>query len=261
MNRAILNYHAVGDGHGAFEPWAISVDRLRAHFAALAAEGWRGVTLAEMLDRPAPDHVVITFDDAYADVLEQAVPIMLDLGWRASIYVPTSHIGARATWLGSPVESNRPIMGAADLRMLDASGFEIGSHSHRHPQLDLLPAGELDDEIRGSRQQLGELLGHEIQGFCYPHGFYSRRVRRAVIRAGYDYACAVNHRLSPENEDIYALSRIIVTSDMDERALLAAIDGKGLRRSPRWLARTAAAGFRAYRRRTARDATPIEAWT
>ncbi|HSL01097.1 MAG TPA: polysaccharide deacetylase family protein, partial [Rubrobacteraceae bacterium] len=54
-----------------------------------------------------------------------------------------------------------------------------------------------------------EILGEEVEGFCYPYGGVDRAVIRAVQRAGYNYACS--WRIRPE-QNVYDLPRIPVTN-------------------------------------------------
>lgn len=63
--------------------------------------------------------------------------------------------------------------------------FEIGAHTLTHPDLTKLGDQTLKEEIEGSKKYLENLLGKEIQMFCYPKGLYSERVIRAVKDAGF----------------------------------------------------------------------------
>ena len=69
--------------------------------------------------------------------------------------------------------------------------MEIGSHGLHHVALPEADDIRLSAETHDSRAILQELLGQQIQGFCYPSGRLDRRVVKAVRTAGYDYACAI----------------------------------------------------------------------
>jgi peptidoglycan-N-acetylglucosamine deacetylase len=91
----------------------------------------------------------------------------------ATFYVPlTPYLG-------------RPSLSHADLRTLDAEGFEIGAHGLSHKHLWKLPAEELHTEIDPCKPTLEEILGCEIRMFCYPRGRYDRNVIRVLREAGY----------------------------------------------------------------------------
>jgi peptidoglycan/xylan/chitin deacetylase (PgdA/CDA1 family) len=73
----------------------------------------------------------------------------------------------------------------ANLRDLSSEGFEIGAHSVSHNFLTLLTEGELEPEVRISKQTLEQIIGKEVTMFCYPNGRYNRQVIQQVKRAGY----------------------------------------------------------------------------
>lgn len=73
----------------------------------------------------------------------------------------------------------------ADLNTLSAAGFEIGGHSVSHNSLRRLSAEELNYEVSVCKHRLQDSVGREITTFCYPNGYYNRKVIAAVKRAGY----------------------------------------------------------------------------
>jgi len=107
---------------------------------------------------------------ADASVVALALPLLDALGARATAFVPTA-------------EARR-----LNVRPLLDAGWEIGSHGHRHVELTSLSAGELQEELRTSR----ELLAHEC-GACtsiaYPYSAADRHVIVAAERAGFRVGC------------------------------------------------------------------------
>jgi hypothetical protein len=99
--------------------------------------------------------------------------------------------------LASP--DGKPLLGACDLRSLNAEGFEIGAHTVSHRVLAGLSGQPLWMEVRRSKQLLEEMLEEAVCMFCYPKGSYDRRTIRAVEKAGYEGARTVemlSHRLT-----------------------------------------------------------------
>jgi peptidoglycan/xylan/chitin deacetylase (PgdA/CDA1 family) len=82
----------------------------------------------------------------------------------------------------------RSVLGWDDLRALAAEGVAVAPHSRTHPMLDQLPAGELDGEIGGSRNDIEQAIGACPPVFCYPAGQNSPAVVDAVRAAGFDVA-------------------------------------------------------------------------
>jgi peptidoglycan/xylan/chitin deacetylase (PgdA/CDA1 family) len=68
-------------------------------------------------------------------------------------------------------ESKRSLFMSWDqLRQLQAMGHTIGAHTHTHPVLATLSAGEQEAEIRQSKTILEQQLSAEVTVFAYPFG-------------------------------------------------------------------------------------------
>lgn len=100
-------------------------------------------------------------------------------GIRATFYVPAAN------------SETRPVLTAADLRRLDADGFEIGSHTHDHVRLDRLAPPQIRDQIARGKDRLEQDLGHAVAGFCYPGGKGVARARNTVAALGFTHARTV----------------------------------------------------------------------
>ena len=96
---------------------------------------------------------------------------------------------------------------------LPGSGVEVGGHSHDHLQLDLLPAGRVSRQLRTCKDQLEQETQSEVSSFAYPHGYNRAMTRRLVQEVGFSSACAVKNRISHQDDDRFALSRVMLTSD------------------------------------------------
>ena len=72
-----------------------------------------------------------------------------------------------------------------DLRTLSSQGFEIGAHTMTHAVLSDLHGQRLWVEISECKQVLEQILGQEVQMFCYPCGRYNQEVFELVRKAGY----------------------------------------------------------------------------
>ena len=106
---------------------------------------------------------------------------------------------ARPSWDG--------MMNWSELQELHNEGHEIGSHSRTHAILPLVSDAQLFDEIAGSRVQLRERLGFEIESFCYPNGDCDDRVAAAVERAGYRHAVTTRYGINPAGTSPYLWKR------------------------------------------------------
>jgi peptidoglycan/xylan/chitin deacetylase (PgdA/CDA1 family) len=204
---------------------------LRRHLELLRAEGYLLVGLTEALAvaaaRPYRRIAALTFDGAYAD-LRNAVEILGGLRARATLYVPVDRVQERPAAVAVDAGARLSWSQLAEL----PPGWEIGSHSSSHVPLDLLDGTALAYELQGSRRRLREHLGVEVASFCYPHGYSSRRVRRAVAAAGYLNACGMGRRLARPDGDPYAVERVQPVPGMSDRALVDLVTGGDARLAP-----------------------------
>ena len=73
---------------------------------------------------------------------------------------------SKSEWL----QKHQPYLSSLQIQELINSGFNIGSHSASHPSCDQLSYNELQKEIVGSCENIGDKLGIEIKYFSYPFG-------------------------------------------------------------------------------------------
>jgi peptidoglycan/xylan/chitin deacetylase (PgdA/CDA1 family) len=204
-------YHGVervaDDPFGLFVPPAVLAAQLR----TLAGLGLRGVSLGELAEATARGEaaglVGLTFDDGYRNVLTEALPVLLDCGVTATVFVVSSLLGGENVW--DPPPRHR-LLDAGEVAQLAAAGMEIGSHSRTHARLTTLDATRLHDEVAGSRAALADVTGELPRTFCYPYGAADAATVHAVRLAGYTAGCAV-HRV-PGLPDDLAAPRVGVTA-------------------------------------------------
>jgi peptidoglycan/xylan/chitin deacetylase (PgdA/CDA1 family) len=144
----------------------------------------------------------VTFDDGMRSVLDVAAPILRDLGWPATLYVPTDLVGSAEPlrWPGieqygdGDARHELEALGWDDLLRLQDEGWEIGSHTCSHPHLPELDDSELADELGRSRAVCEERLGRECPSIAYPYGAVDERVVAATAAAGYTTGAALPDR-------------------------------------------------------------------
>jgi peptidoglycan/xylan/chitin deacetylase (PgdA/CDA1 family) len=73
----------------------------------------------------------------------------------------------------------------ADLRALVDSGFEIGFHTLRHPNLASLDGPQLELAMTEGRERIAAAIGRELSSIAYPGGKWDQRTPEAARAAGY----------------------------------------------------------------------------
>jgi peptidoglycan/xylan/chitin deacetylase (PgdA/CDA1 family) len=198
--------------HGVSPTWpselAVTPDALKRQLEYLAGHGYRGVTLARIVRGEVSGRAVaITFDDACRSVLELGHPILSELAFPATVFVPTAFVGQDAPmrWPGVEQWSNGPYarellpMSWNELRALAEEGWEIGSHSHSHARLPDLSDDRLTEELDRSRAECEGALETRCRSIAYPYGAVDTRVTQAAADAGYTAGVVLARQLALES--------------------------------------------------------------
>jgi peptidoglycan/xylan/chitin deacetylase (PgdA/CDA1 family) len=225
----VLMYHSVGRSfERRFRPWVVSPSLLAEHLTALAEAGYELVGMTEWASQ-TEEHkcAVLTFDDGYADFIANALPILTAHRARATAYVVTAYIGDTARWLPFDHEQLRPLMSWEDLHTIEDRGVEVGSHGHRHLELDAVSPRVAEDDILRSLAAL-QRNGFSPQSFCYPFGYASRGTRDMVARAGFRTSCIVGRGLAERSGDLLRVRRLAMDFRTSPEALLRQVNGPTL---------------------------------
>jgi peptidoglycan/xylan/chitin deacetylase (PgdA/CDA1 family) len=184
----ILGYHGVARCARKDDPFLLSIapEKFRLQLEMMRDAGFRFVTVAELVraaggGSPPPGLAAVSFDDAMRSTLTTALPILQELGIRASLYVPTDWLGGTNPWISGPYAA---ILNADELRELAAAGWELGGHTVTHPDLATLEYDGCVREIEGSCNALEEILGTPVETFAYPFGSYGPAAVAAARNAG-----------------------------------------------------------------------------
>src|SRR5215469_1307790 len=120
--------------------------------------------------------VVLTFDDAWADNHANALEPLSRHRLPATLYVPSNLLGTQG------------YMTRTQLLEMDGAGVVIGAHSRTHADLRRCDPADLEREVRGSKQDLEDLIAKPVMTFAYPAGLLDDRVLAAVRAAGFTTA-------------------------------------------------------------------------
>lgn len=214
----ILMYHQVGrfPREVAYRHTGIHADaeRFRRQVALLRKLGYSSVTLAQLSDwlegrAPLPARsVCLTFDDAYRNVFQHALPVLQAASWPATTFVVTGRIDGSNDWDHASGIAPSPLMNATELRELSRAGWEVAAHSRSHPRLPTLNDEALRAEIAGSREDLVTLLGEAPRTFCYPYGAADERCVTEARQAGYAAAVTTARGAARHGGDAFRLPRL-----------------------------------------------------
>ncbi|MEU8268703.1 polysaccharide deacetylase family protein [Sphaerisporangium sp. NPDC049002] len=235
MRVPILMYHSVTDRpNSATRPLAVRPSVFESQMTYLKDRGFTPLTLGDLVaslygtgGAPAPERpVVVTFDDGYADFHSEALPVLEQLGFPATVFLTSGWVSdAGGDAAGRPLDR---MLCWSQAREAVSCGIEIAGHSHSHPQLDQLSDAALRQELRRNKALLEDKVGRPVATMAYPYGYSSARVRREVRKAGYWAACAVANTLAADSGDVMALPRLTVGRSTTMDRFRRAVEGRGV---------------------------------
>lgn len=210
----VLQYHHVGDSTPAIT--SVTPDRFREHLDILEQGGYHVISLAQLMQAlaertPLPDKaVVITFDDAYLNIFDNAWPMLRQRNIPFTVFVNSEPVdrgyGSHMSW--------------EQLRELSKAGVTLANHTHTHAHLPRKQTGESDADWRERIREEIELAEQRIQQetrqshrvLAYPYGEYNNAVKDIVKNLGYR---AFGQQSGPVgyNSDPLALPRFPVSAD------------------------------------------------
>ncbi len=202
----ILLYH-----HVARDPnnrYAVSPENFERQMKSLKAWGYTSIPISALVEAVVQEGelparpVVITFDDGFEDVYENAFPIMQRYGFTGTFYLIVNQLDEYGTVTVDQLSE-----------MIDA-GWEIGSHGMTHSDLTKNHAS-LWREVAKSRIVLQDTLHVPVTTFSYPYGKIDPTVVEAVKKYGYQAAVRLDVTSIHTWAMLYSLSRIEVRSSYD----------------------------------------------
>jgi peptidoglycan/xylan/chitin deacetylase (PgdA/CDA1 family) len=207
----IVTYHAIDARRS---PVCTSPEDLRNDLFGLRNAGFAFASmdrckewLTNGTSSPTPS-IVLTFDDGYASVVREAVPILREFAATATVFVIADRVGRSNDWPGQwPSVPRMPLADLAEIRAMTAAGLTIGAHSCTHRPLTAVPDEELQREIIGSGERLEDMIEQPVRHFAYPYG---RRTGREVTLAAtrYETASAATPRIVQAGVSAHDLPRI-----------------------------------------------------
>jgi peptidoglycan/xylan/chitin deacetylase (PgdA/CDA1 family) len=238
MPALILMYHdlaedtaGVSAGH---RPYVLEPATFRAQMRRVAAQAVPVPTVTEWCSgRREGRAVLLTFDDGHVSNHDEALPILVEQGLRATFFVTAGRIG------------DGTAMNWTQIRAMHAAGMEIGSHTVTHRPPSTLDDAALRWELDESRRILEDGLGALVTSISSPTGFFNPRMRALAREAGYRALCFGTAGLAADDGDPLLLKRVAVkhTTTTRQFEALLQFDGATLfrlrfRQAARDLART-----------------------
>lgn len=207
---SILTFHAIDDRRSVI---SFAPEVFRSGMTKLFEGGYRTLGLLEAVDCmhrdiPFPDRsLVITFDDGFHSVYQEAFPVLQRYGMSATVFLI---VGEKAVVKAAdrlPSLDMRPMLSWGEIQEMQQNGIAFGAHTLTHPDLIHLPTERIEEEIGKSKAIIEDALSTPVACFAYPYGRFDYRSRE-IVRQYFACACSDKMGLVTAGSDPYVLERI-----------------------------------------------------
>lgn len=204
VNIPILMYHGVLDNPKNGAELFVKISDFKKQMNYLKENNFTPIFLSEISEAGSYEKpVLITFDDGYVDVYENAFPILQENKFKFNFYLISD-------WIGGSVYVTKDMV----LEMNKSQFVEIGSHTATHRNLASLNQKEVDEELKNSKETLEKLLEKKINTIAYPYGGHNNMVMEIASKY-YDYALATTTgKEVSDNLKRYELNRYYIKRSM-----------------------------------------------
>jgi len=210
--RAILTYHSIDDSGSVVSVSPADFERhVRFLVGAQAGTGAQVVSLEQVVapaEASEDSRLALTFDDGFANFVDEAWPRLRDGGLRATLFVVTDRVGETNGWESG--SGGVPVLPLADwdqLGRVAEEGCELGVHGRTHRALSDCSPAELEDEVAGAADELRRRTGRAASSFAYPYGAWDE-TSLAAVRAVFARACSTEMRFLEAGDDPRLLPRL-----------------------------------------------------
>ena len=231
----ILMYHSIsGNLFGMSHPF-YQIHTLPAIFSEqmrwLRSEGYRSLDLpgawaALASGADLSNSVVLTFDDGYRDFYTEAMDVLKQCGFTATIFLATDRIRQNSARI-----AGADYLTWGEVRELHREGIRFGSHTVTHADLRSLEPEDLEFELGQSKEIIEQNLGVAIDSFSYPFSFPEedknlvRFLEDLLENFGFDYGVTTTLGRAARKNNKFFLPRLPVNNWDDRDLLRAKVEG------------------------------------
>jgi len=191
--------------------------------------------------------VVLTFDDAFENLLTNVIPIINELRFPISIFVVTGCMGNKPAWpedRGYHHDEHELLMDSEQTKQLSGNPLiSIGTHTHTHPRLADIDSHAVEAELRDSKKMLESLINREVINLAFPHGSYNKEVSAIARECGLTRLLTLEEQMVGAGQSSGEMGRFLMVPDVWPIEFRLTVDGAYawlyyFRQFIRWLKKT-----------------------
>ena len=214
---SVLMYHRFGENK--YPTTNIRMDQFSDHIKELIKTKYNvikiqdGLNAIQNISLVKDRSVIITIDDAYSSVFNNAWPILKKYGLPFTLFVSTDVIDNKTPGY----------MSWEEIRILRDNGVTIGSQTKSHPHMHNLSENQIVKELEFSNSRFVQEIGSKPEIFAYPYGEYNLNVVKKIKINGFKAAFGQHSGVAHLSLGLYQLPRFAMNETYGnmQRFLLA----------------------------------------
>ncbi|HVT12946.1 MAG TPA: polysaccharide deacetylase family protein [Fimbriimonadaceae bacterium] len=221
----VIMYHDVIKERDKNSVWFdCTTEEFQKDIDEIVQNGFTVLSLDQLYDhlttgKPIPEKsIVLTFDDNYQGIYDNAAPILRKYKFPAAVFVHTAYVGS---------QTGHPKMTWDELKELHSEGLiTIGAHTVTHPSnLKDLPVEQQKKELEDSKKAIEDHLGGDVPYMAYPDGSNDATTQQLAREAGYKMSFTMEPTPAEGSPNILCVGRyeakkfdVAMKAVMDEQA-------------------------------------------
>ena len=218
---SVLMYHRFGENK--YPTTNIKMDQFSDHIKELIKTKYNvikiqdGLNAIQNISLVKDRSVIITIDDAYSSVFNNAWPILKKYGLPFTLFVSTDVIDNKTPGY----------MSWEEIRILRDNGVTIGSQTKSHPHMHNLSENQIVKELEFSNSRFVQEIGSKPEIFAYPYGEYNLNVVEKIKINGFKAAFGQHSGVAHLSLGLYQLPRFAMNENYGNmKRFLLAVNAK-----------------------------------
>ncbi len=201
----VLMYHKISENNA--DGLTLTTGQLDLQLMYLKEKGYRAITFKQLKELFAQGAVlprktvIITFDDAYRNFRELALPLLRKYNFTATVFVPVAYIGKTNIW----DHGTDPIMTVDELRQIaNRQEAEIGLHSFLHRSYGDMAPADMEEDLQNCYSTLAFHAIPFVKVLAYPYGGFPKKdlqlkgqMAEVFRKMNLDFALRIGNRINP----------------------------------------------------------------
>ena len=198
----VLYYHSIPARQRA--RFARQMDVLVRHACPLSADSKEELS-------PGRRYAIVTFDDANANIIANALPELKSREIPVTLFVITDKLGRIPDWqnFAADFTEDDRIMTQEQLLTLPCPLIKFGSHTMNHVLLTSVDIEAARREIEESGRKLERMVKLPVRTFSFPYGAYNEALLESCRAAGYERVFTTDPVFALRQSNEFAVGRVV----------------------------------------------------